>query len=80
MSLARDAQCYGGNASIFLNAANEVAVAAFLENRIKFTDIPAIIGKVLEKATVKVVSSLDEVLHDDRVARGYAVDIVQRIS
>lgn len=80
LSLARDAQCFGGNASIFLNAANEVAVAAFLENRIKFTDIPAIIGRVLEKAQTKAISSLDEVLHDDAVARSYAAEMIQSIS
>jgi len=60
----------GGCASIVLNAANEVAVAAFLEEEIGFTDIAALIEKTLNKADVtQDTGSLEKILEADAMAR-----------
>ena len=62
----------GGCAPALLNAANEVAVASFLDGRIGFTDIPRVIERVLERCAVSDVSSLDDVLAADRAGRDCA--------
>lgn len=72
LRLAREAAEAGGSAPAMLNAANEVAVAAFLERRIRFTDIARIIGDVLEAEPVVAVDCLDAVLEADRRARELA--------
>ena len=72
LRLAREAAEAGGSAPAMLNAANEVAVAAFLERRIRFTDIARIIGGVLEAEPAVAVNCLDAVLEADRRARELA--------
>jgi len=72
LRLAREAAEAGGSAPAMLNAANEVAVAAFLERRIRFTDIARIIGGVLEAEPSVAVDCLDAVLEADRRARELA--------
>jgi 1-deoxy-D-xylulose-5-phosphate reductoisomerase len=52
-----------------LNAANEVAVAAFLENRIGFGDIPQVIESVMQQHQARPVEGLDQVLRVDGWAR-----------
>ncbi len=60
----------GGSATIVLNAANEVAVSAFLDRKIGFTDIAVLIEKTLDQAIVtKDVSSLELILEADTMAR-----------
>lgn len=60
----------GGTATVVLNAANEVAVDAFLENRIRFTDIARLIESTLEKADVSLpVDTLETILQADKIAR-----------
>lgn len=72
LRLARQAAEAGGSAPAMLNAANEVAVAAFLERRIRFTDIPVIIDDVLNREMSAPVESLDAVLAADQCARSAA--------
>jgi len=69
LRLAQEAMAAGGTAPAVFNAANEVAVAAFLENRVPFLAIPQIIEHTL--ATVKLIepSTLDQVLAVDAEAR-----------
>ena len=70
----------GGTATIVLNAANEVAVAAFLENRIRFTDIATLIEETLEQATISNnVSSLEHILEADIMAREITNRCISRI-
>lgn len=71
LRLAREAAEAGGSAPALLNAANEVAVAAFLERRIRFPEIARIIDEVLNGETSAPVESLDAVLAAD--ARGRAL-------
>ncbi len=60
----------GGSASIVLNAANEVAVAAFLEEKIGFTDIAYLIEKTLNKISItQDINSLESILEVDATAR-----------
>ena len=59
----------GGNIPCVVNAANEVCVAAFLEERIKFTDMPKLIERAMEKATYILKPTLDDYLETDREIR-----------
>ncbi len=67
----------GGGASTVLNAANEVAVDAFLKERIRFTDIPSIIERTLERLSFEAPSSLESVLALDADARAAAADWIK---
>ncbi|MFD0850283.1 1-deoxy-D-xylulose-5-phosphate reductoisomerase [Sphingosinicella xenopeptidilytica] len=69
LRLAREALVIGGSSPTVLNAANEVAVAAFLEGRIGFLDIAAIVEQTMEAVGGHAVESLDDVLACDSEAR-----------
>ncbi len=73
LRIACDALRAGDSAVIALNAANEVAVAEFLDRRIGFADIPELIEKVVLATPVQSVSSLDDVERIDRKAREEAM-------
>lgn len=77
LALAKAALAEGGAKPAILNAANEVAVASFLDNRIGFLDIAAIGGKTLESFDPSPPSNLDEVLEIDSEARRRAQDITR---
>jgi len=72
LRLAREAIEAGGAAPIVLNAANEVAVAAFLAGRIGFLDIGGIVEDVLARANMASAASIDDVWTIDRAARRQA--------
>jgi len=74
LALARAVADTGGLAPAILNAANEVSVTAFLERRLNFPDIPAVIDCVLSKAAGGEIHSLDDVLQADAEARGLALE------
>jgi 1-deoxy-D-xylulose-5-phosphate reductoisomerase len=69
LGLALEAGEAGGTAPCVLNAADEVAVAAFLEERIPFTAIPAVIERVLEEMPARPVSHFDDLFAADVEAR-----------
>jgi len=77
LRLAFDALKRGGTAPAVLNAANEVAVAAFLQKKIEFMDIPRMIESVLSGANIEQVSSLEQVIAADIAARAAAGDLVR---
>jgi 1-deoxy-D-xylulose-5-phosphate reductoisomerase len=56
-----------------LNAANEVAVAAFLDSKVRFGDIPRLIQSACEAHTPQPATSLDAVLSADRWARDWVM-------
>jgi len=66
LSLAYQASMEGGNKPCVLNAANEVAVAHFLNGKIKFTDIPKMIEKALHNVYYSQPKSIDEYLAVDK--------------
>jgi len=72
LSLAYQALRAGGTTPALLNAANEVAVAAFLDRRIAFLDIPRLIEAVLGKVARAEVHVLQDVLDADAAARTVA--------
>jgi 1-deoxy-D-xylulose-5-phosphate reductoisomerase len=78
--LAREAIEQGGSAPAILNAANEVAVAAFLDGKIGFLDIAAIVEAVLDQSNVAPVRSLDDVRAADASARAQALEITGRLA
>ena len=72
LKLAEDAARAGGTAPAILNAANEVAVEAFLDRRIAFPDIAAINARVLEQLPASDESTLESILAADTRARDIA--------
>ncbi|MFC0709277.1 1-deoxy-D-xylulose-5-phosphate reductoisomerase [Azorhizophilus paspali] len=72
LRLAREAAEVGGSAPAMLNAANEVAVAAFLDGRVRFPEIASIIEDVLQGEPVVAIDDLETVLHVDIQARAQA--------
>ena len=74
LRLAREAAVAGGTAPAVLNAANEVAVAAFLGRRLNFTGIARVIEQVLQRHQTGQVSSLEAALEADAWARRAAAD------
>jgi len=78
LSLAYNAARTGGTAPCVLNAANEVAVNAFLKQSIKFTAIPALIEDTLAEHHVVSNPGMDEILEADRWARNHAESLVTR--
>jgi 1-deoxy-D-xylulose-5-phosphate reductoisomerase len=67
-------------APAWLNAANEIAVAAFLERRIGYLAIPAIIDAVMAKADIGEATSLEAVLQADQAARRYAEGLLPKFA
>jgi 1-deoxy-D-xylulose-5-phosphate reductoisomerase len=84
LRLAREAMRVGGGAPCILNAANEVAVAAFLERRLSFMGIPATIERSLEAASKEGLhgtpATLEDVIAIDRAARRIAAPIVSHLA
>ncbi|MEN8130277.1 MAG: 1-deoxy-D-xylulose-5-phosphate reductoisomerase [Pseudomonadota bacterium] len=80
LRLAREALEAGGTATAILNAANEVAVASFLQKEIAFMDIPIVIDSTLESLNSRPADSLDVVLEADRLARQIAHNTLSRLA
>ncbi len=76
LALAREAAAEGGTAPCILNAANEVAVEAFLSGRLSFLGIPAVIATTLERVSAARVHSFDSLTAADRQSRLVAGDLV----
>lgn len=77
LDLAYSAIKTGGTMPAVLNAANEIAVAAFLKGEIGFMDIPNIIKNTMGAYTVKYNYSIDELLQSDKWGRQYAKSILK---
>ncbi|HSR06086.1 MAG TPA: 1-deoxy-D-xylulose-5-phosphate reductoisomerase [Bryobacteraceae bacterium] len=78
LKLAYEAQEAGGSATCTLNAADEVAVEAFLAGRISFPGIAALIAETLERVPVREARSVGEVLDIDRESRATARGIMEK--
>jgi 1-deoxy-D-xylulose-5-phosphate reductoisomerase len=72
LRLAREAMQAGGCTPAVLNAANEIAVAAFLDGRLAFTDIPRLIERTLTELPMMPARELSTILDADRMAREHA--------
>jgi 1-deoxy-D-xylulose-5-phosphate reductoisomerase len=76
LRLAREAALAGGTAPCVLNAANEVAVHAFLENRLRFNGIAEVIERTLAELPVAPVRAFESLYEADREARTTAGEVV----
>ncbi|MFQ5467968.1 MAG: 1-deoxy-D-xylulose-5-phosphate reductoisomerase [Kiloniellaceae bacterium] len=76
LRLARAALRTGGTAPTILNAANEVAVQAFLDGRTGFLDICTVVERTLERLPARRIGSLEDVLEIDREARRVAAGLL----
>ena len=79
LKLAMEALKIKQNAPTILNAANEVAVEAFLDQKISFLSISKIVDLTLNKAKICKIENLDDLLEEDRLARKMANEIVLSI-
>jgi len=77
LALAINACEQGQEATTALNAANEVVVAAFLDNQIKFTDIARINELCLSRVSPQKLNSIDDILALDRQTRVYAAEFIR---
>jgi 1-deoxy-D-xylulose-5-phosphate reductoisomerase len=77
LQLATDAMIKGGNTPCVLNAANEIAVYAFLKNRIGFLDMTELIERTLEKIEFIAHPTLDDYFETDGEARNFAASLIQ---
>jgi 1-deoxy-D-xylulose-5-phosphate reductoisomerase len=80
LKLGREAMKKGGALPCALNAADEIAVAAFLEKRLPFLGIPAVIERVLERTPRMRFETMDDVLTADKEARRIAGEEVERLA
>ena len=78
LGLAYEALEKGGNATCIMNGANEVAVAAFLEGRIRFPEIPEIISSVMTRSDFIAEPDIDQIYSTDFEAKRLATAIVER--
>ena len=77
LRLAREAAAAGGTAPCVLNAADEVAVAAFLEGRLGFAAIPAVIANALDSLEAAPLAHFEQLFECDRRARELAAELTQ---
>jgi 1-deoxy-D-xylulose-5-phosphate reductoisomerase len=80
LALAREAAIAGGTGPCVLNAANEVAVHAFLEERVAFLDIARVIEATLESCEPLPVRSFEDLYEADAEARAWAAAMVDRLA
>jgi 1-deoxy-D-xylulose-5-phosphate reductoisomerase len=76
LRLAREAAVAGGTAPCVLNAANEIAVHAFLEGRLDFLGIPAVVEATLDRLPAAPVRAFESLYEADREAREAAAGLV----
>jgi 1-deoxy-D-xylulose-5-phosphate reductoisomerase len=77
LSLAMHALNKGGNLPCIMNAANEIAVYAFLRNRIGFLDMTDVIERVMDRVSFIEKPSLQEYFDSDGEARNFAADLIK---
>ena len=80
LNLAIESIKVGGNAPTVLNAANEVAVDAFLQNKISFLSITKVVDLTLNKSNICQINSIDDVINEDYIARVISQDLIKKIS
>ncbi len=80
LRLAREAQDAGGGAPCVLNAANEIAVHAFLDGQLSFGGIPEVVEASLDELGDTSISHASQLLPLDRAAREFASTVVERLA
>ncbi len=77
LALSMEALQKGGNLPAIMNAANEIAVYAFLKNRVNFLDMTDVIEKTMQKVSFIEKPSLEEYFESDGEARNFAADLIK---
>jgi len=77
LTLATEALFKGGNLPCVLNAANEIAVWAFLHNRIGFLDITAVVEQTMQEVSFIEKPNLEEYFESDAEARNFAASLIK---
>jgi 1-deoxy-D-xylulose-5-phosphate reductoisomerase len=77
LALATEALYKGGNMPCILNAANEIAVFAFLRNRIGFLDMTEVVEQAMAKVAFIENPTLEEYFETDGEARNFAASLIQ---
>lgn len=80
LSLAYEAIDAGGNIPCALNAANEIAVDAFLHNRIRFTDMPRLAESVIERTGFIAEPTLEDLIETNSRSVGLSLEILKTLS
>ncbi len=80
LALAYRALRAGGTMPAALNAANEIAVQAFLDEKIRLTDIPHLLASVMDAHQIEPADSLETILAADHAARQHAAEIVAKFA
>ena len=80
LSLAIEAMQTGGAAPLILNAANEIAVDAFLSQRIGYLDIPKVIAATLDQISISEPNSVQEVIEQDKIVRLHTTSILSHVA
>jgi 1-deoxy-D-xylulose-5-phosphate reductoisomerase len=75
LQLAFQAMNTGGNTPCILNAANEIAVESFLQDRIKFVDIPTVIEKAISHLPFIAQPDLNQLLQTDQETRKFVLSL-----
>lgn len=78
LAIAKDALFKGGNAPCVMNAANEMVVHAFLQNKVGFLEMSEMIEKTLEQVTFIEHPTLEDYQHSDAEARTYAGEFIKK--
>ena len=78
LRVALEAAAQGGTAPLFLNAANEVAVDAFIQRRIAFIEIAELVEKTVEMSPLSEPVTLAEVIELDEIARQYCRQLIEK--
>ncbi|OPX54656.1 1-deoxy-D-xylulose-5-phosphate reductoisomerase [Oceanospirillum multiglobuliferum] len=80
LALAKAAFKLGGTAPAILNAANEMAVAAFLARKIRMIDIPELCSRALSQVPAHSADSLEQILQDDQQSRAFCLPELERLA
>jgi len=76
LALAMQAMAEGGNKPCILNAANEIVVEAFLEDRVSFLEMPELIEKTLSKISFIATPGLEDYIATDKETREYTKTLI----
>jgi 1-deoxy-D-xylulose-5-phosphate reductoisomerase len=79
LKIAMDVLREGDNAAIVMNAANDIAVDAFLTKKIKFTDIPKVISYAVNNYQYKQVSTVQDIIFLDREVKRYLQERIDKL-
>lgn len=80
LQLAYEAVAQGGNMPCILNAANEVAVEAFLQGKLAFTAMPDLIGETMQQVAFVGRPSMDDFIETDRISREFARNYLNKLN